>query len=202
MSARHRRGQYLQAKRVGCHRPLSCTQPQTKRNKTGNKQFGISPLDGRGPVARRPPRLAAAPHRAAVHSLRRPPYIVPEPSSTRFATAAQTTRPAGTTPHTRASISLCLSRASSKTPPHDTCAGNSVVIMQYSQTPTRPPLGLDTTRHIPYESRRSSAVFVCHIAPRPITCAIHDSRTPYTHNECVLYHDSYGIGKLRLTNSC
>lgn len=159
--------------------------PETKRNKTGNKQFGICP--------RSPPRRARRAQARSLHRRvaavprRRPPYIGPAPSSTRYATAVPTTHLAGTTPHTRVSTSRRCPRASSKTPPFGTCAGNRVIV-SYTHTGHLGPLlhGHDTSR------TRVSQLFCRRVhrsAPnrqRHFRCT---NASILSHSECVLYHD-------------
>lgn len=166
--------------------------PETKRNKTGNKQFGICPrsppwraqawrAQARGAQARSLRRRVAAVQR------RRPPYIGPAPSSTRYVMAVPTTHLAGTTPHTRVSTFRRCPRASSKTPPFGTCAGNRVIVL-YTHTGHLGPLlhGHDTSR------TRVSQLFCRRVhrsAPnrqRHFRCT---NASILSHSECVLYHD-------------
>lgn len=110
-----------------------------------------------GPASRR--SGAGTPRRGAGAAPRRgPPYTGPAPWSTRRATAEPTTRPAGTTPHTR--VATCRRPpASSKTPPRGTCAGKSVstysLTREHSPTDAAGPVyqRKSTTNSIWYSER-------------------------------------------------
>lgn len=176
---------------------LVAHQPETKPNKTGNKQFVISP-QAQAPLPKplgSPPAGCRSPpprRRVSLRRGRRQHYIAPERCSTRYAMAAQTTRLAGTTPHTRASTCRRCPRASSKTPPFGTCAGNTVIVHTHKRALALAARLHTWTRHIRYESY-TTALLVVYInsASNQLHHWRRTNASVLSHNECVLYHDYF-----------